>query len=204
MSIFYRIVVILIAIAAIYTTYGIVHFKWMYHRAENPKIEFFVGGNPEGEIVVVEFLNYGCDRCKNFHPVVEEMLAVRTDVKHVVWPVVYGEGYTDRLVKLAIAAGLQGKFKEMHLAFLEHPEEDIPEDFIEETAALYGVDYDQLIEDAEGKKVQKIADYSIRTFEHVGLYTIPSFIIGKNIYIVGDDIPELKEFLTIISNAEKS
>ena len=39
-----------------------------------------------------------------------------------------------------MAAGLQGKFKEMHEAILEYPEMSVPDSFIEETAALYGID----------------------------------------------------------------
>lgn len=204
MKIFYRIILILLAIAAAYSLYGIIHFKWMYHRVDNPKAEFFVSGNPNGSVTVVEFINYGCIHCKNLHPVMKEALSVRKDVRYVVRPIAYGEGFTDRLTRIVIAAGLQGKFWDLHDAFLEHPEPDIPDDFIEETALLYGLDYEQLMNDADGKKVRKLADNNYAVLEHVGIYSIPSFVVGQKIYRIEETIPTLKNILSMITEAEKN
>ena len=35
----------------------------------------FVGGNPEGDITIVEFLDYRCGYCKRAHPEVKELIA---------------------------------------------------------------------------------------------------------------------------------
>ncbi|MEM9139116.1 MAG: thioredoxin domain-containing protein, partial [Pseudomonadota bacterium] len=34
----------------------------------------FVAGNPDGDVTIVEFLDYQCGFCKRAHPVVEELL----------------------------------------------------------------------------------------------------------------------------------
>ncbi|WP_299559486.1 DsbA family protein [uncultured Sulfitobacter sp.] len=44
----------------------------------------YVGGNPEGDIVLVEFLDYRCGYCKRAHPEVEELLAQDGNIKLIV------------------------------------------------------------------------------------------------------------------------
>jgi protein-disulfide isomerase len=206
MKILQKVVFIFLILGLGYTTYGVIHFHWMYHRAENPKKEFQVLDNPDGNITLVEYLNYSCGFCKDIHPVLKETMAVRKDVRYVVRPLAYGNPDEDtvRSVKLAFAAGLQGKFLEFHEAFLEYPEPDFPDDFIRELCDLYGLDYDQLIQDSEGKEVQKIVDRNLAISNHATIFSVPSIMIGKNIYMPPDEgIPNLQEMLTIIETAER-
>lgn len=203
MSIFYRIVVVLLAVAAIYSLYGIVHFKWISHKVQFPSAEFLVAGDKQSQTTFVEFTYYECEYCKKVSALSEEALKVRKDLRYVVRPIVFGgENETgDKLVKIAIAAGLQDKFWDMHKAFIEYPEAEIPDDFIEETALLYGLDYDKLIKDSEGKRVQEIADSNLSAMEFSGVPSVPSFYINNKTYVVSEDEPNLKDLLTVISTA---
>lgn len=217
MSIFYRIIIILLIVAAGYSLFGIGHFKWMYYRVVHPKADFIVKGNQESDQVLVEFVNYNCGYCKQINPTVKELLDVRKDIKYIVRPVSFklftidennpeGEGkpVEDKTTKIVFAAGLQGKFWEMHDAVLEYPEMEIPDSFFEETANLYGIDYDQLIKDSNSDKVKKLIDENIDVFNHVGLYSVPTFMMNENIYAVRNEkLPELKELLDFVSSAEK-
>ncbi len=223
MSIFYRIVIILLVLAAGYSLYGIGHFKWMYHRVDHPKAAFQIGGNLESNLTLIEFLNYNCGYCRQLNPVIKEVLSIRKDIRYIARPISFKifvqeedqkdstdsekpepKEIEDKITKMVFAAGLQGKFWELHDAVLEHPDTDIPEDFIQETANLYGLDYDRLVKDAESKKVQKIIEENIATFDHVGLYSVPSFMINGKIYSVTDEnLPDLKKFLDLIASAEK-
>jgi len=213
MSIFYRIIIVLLIIAAGYSLYGISHFKWMYHRVNNPAAEFQVSGNEQSSLILVEFLNYNCGYCKQLHPAVKELLSIRKDIRYVARPVSFTIFYDeegneqeadDQVTKMVIAAGLQGKFQEMHNAVLEYPEIELPDGFIEETANLYGIDYEQLVKDANGKKVQKIIKENLKAFNHTGLYSVPSFMIDNDFYIITDEnLPGLKQLLNMVKNAEQ-
>lgn len=205
MSIFYRILIVLLIIAASYTLFGIGHFKWMYSKVNNPSATFQVQGNQNADITLVEFINYGCGYCKDLHPTIQELLQIRKDLRYVVRPVIFSEEDTAyKITSLAFAAGLQGKFDEIHGAFLEYPENVIPDDFIEETALLYGVDYDQMVTDSQGKKVKKIIKENLSAFEHVGLQSVPSFMIKDKIYVVtNEELPDLQKLLNMISSAEQ-
>lgn len=206
MSIFYRVILIFLILGLGYALYGIFHFSWMYHRAENPKQDFLVLANPEGDTTMVEYLNYACGFCKDLHPVLKETVAVRKDVRYVVRPLAYGEedSASYKSVQLAFAAALQNKFLEFHEAFLEYPEPEIPDDFIRELCTLYDVNYDQLIKDSTSKKVQKLIDENLAISNHATIYSVPSIMIKKTIYMPPNEgIPDLKGMLEIINLAER-
>lgn len=44
----------------------------------------YVGGNPEGDITLVEFLDYKCGYCKRAHPEVEKLLKTDGNIKLIV------------------------------------------------------------------------------------------------------------------------
>ena len=204
MSIFYRIIIILLGLATIYCVYGIVHFKRMYHRVEHPKTEFLVRNPDQQGVTIVEFLNYGCGYCKELQPVIEEVLDMRKDLRYVARPIAFGEGSTNELTMIVLAAGLQDRFWEFHQAFLEYPEVDIPDSFIEETADLYGVDYARLKEDAQSEEVAKLAERNYAAMESAGLYSVPSFMINKRLYLIDESgVPDIKKMLEIVIEAQK-
>jgi protein-disulfide isomerase len=205
MSIIYRIIVVLLCLAAAYSIYGIAHFKWMNHYLVNPKVDFLVDGNVESKETIVEFTYYQCGWCKEASLATQELLKLRKDLRHVIRPVIFGgeSEQTDRLTKIALAAGLQGKFWEIHQAFIEYPELEIPDDFIEETALLYGIDYAQLIKDSNGKKVDKIARSNLTALEHSTMISVPSFVINNKSYAIENGAPDLKFMLTLVAKAEE-
>ena len=44
----------------------------------------WVGGNPEGDITIVEFLDYRCGYCKRAHPEVAELIANDGNIRYIV------------------------------------------------------------------------------------------------------------------------
>ncbi len=44
----------------------------------------YVGGNPEGDVTVVEFLDYRCGYCRRAHPEVAELVASDADIRIIV------------------------------------------------------------------------------------------------------------------------
>lgn len=184
--------------------FGILHFKWMYHSVNNPKANFQITGNQNADITLVEFISYSCEYCRQVHPAVKEALEIRKDIRYIARPLAFGQENSQRLTRIVLAAGLQGKFWELHDAFLEYPETEIPDEFIEETALLYGLDYKKLIEDSESKKVRKMAENNMAALEHAGIKSVPSFVIGGRIYVIGNSgVPDLKQLLEIIAQAEQ-
>ncbi|MBB5721751.1 protein-disulfide isomerase [Loktanella ponticola] len=44
----------------------------------------FVGGNPDGDFTVVEFLDYRCGYCKRAHPEVNELIGTDTNIRYII------------------------------------------------------------------------------------------------------------------------
>lgn len=218
MSVFYRIIVILLILAAGYTLYGIGHFKWMYHRIDTPKAEFQITGNIDAEPTLVEFTNYYCGYCKVLAPVFREVVQIRKDIRFITRPIKFSfpapeeteDGQTtgpfeDTYTAMVIAAGLQGKFWEMHEAVLEYPSIEIPESFFEETAALYGLDYEKMVTDSKSKEVEAIIKENFSAFEFSGIPSVPAFMFNGQIFIITQQEQiDLKTILDMITAAEKA
>ena len=198
----------LFVLAVGYSLVGIFSFKSMYHSANTPKAEFLLSGNAESQTNFIIFTTYSCGFCKELYPVIKELKEVRKDIRFITHPIGFYEGETRRLVGVSIAAGLQGKFSEMHEALMEYPlseeEQTISEDFINETAALYGMDIEKFSEDRASANVQKIIDKANSALDNAGITSVPSFMINDKIYVVtNDSLPELKDLLDIVTQAEK-
>lgn len=214
MSIFYRIIIVLLILTGAYSVFGIVHFKRMYHKVENPRAEFQVLKNQDAPLTLVEFTGYYCGYCKQLQPVIDELLAIRKDIRFVTRPVVFtlydnidGEmvPHDDDLTKQIFAAGLQGNFETMHKAILEFPVgEEIPQSFVEETATLYGINYTQLQKDSDSKKIKKIIKDNQDAFSVAGLSSTPSFMMNDKVLIISEkNLPTLETLLNFITTAEK-
>ncbi len=210
MKYFYFLLVGLLTLVALYFSYGIVFLKWQYYQVEHPKANFQIIDNEQNNLTIVDFTNYRCGYCKSMHTVVGEALKLNKNVRYIPRPILFPldpkatiKQEPVELERLVIAAGMQGKFQEMHNSFMEYPDGIIPEELIKETAELYNIDYERMIKDSQGEEVQKYLDDNMDDMLGLNIQSIPSYIIGKNIYVVKEGLPSLKDFLTMIANEEK-
>lgn len=199
----YRAYLTFLALIAAYAIYGIAHFKWVFHNIDQP-VSFQVTGDLNSDITVIEFLNYSCQFCKELHPTVKELMEVRKDIRYIARPIPFEDDPSMRLTKIAMAAGLQGKFWEMHNALLENPNVFIDDAFIEETSNLFGIDYAQLTEDIESDKVKDLMNENIAALINSGTQYTPSFLVGKKIYLMGEEIPTLIDLIEMVNEATES
>jgi len=200
---------LLLVLAGLYTVYGIATIQYNYYKVKNPAAKFQTFPRTEKtarHLKIVDFTNYRCGGCKKMFPTLMEMRELHPDVTYVPRLITLPENpqapdlqQPARLVEIAIAAGLQGRFTEFHQTFMEYPDFLIPEAVIEETANLYGLDYGQLVADAKGEAVEKILAQNKKDANRLSIYSIPSYILNQNIYIMGKDAPSLKDILDMVA-----
>jgi len=201
---FYRAYLTLLALIAVYAVLGIAYFKWMHVSAENPRGAFLTvqaTQNPERAVTISEFLDYGCPFCKQLHPTVKEFLNLRKDINYIARPIAFNE-QSEFMTRHVLAAGLQGKFWQMHNAVLEHPDTELPEGFFEETASVFGLDMEQFNADINSREVDKILRDNINAWEHAGAQVTPSFLMGAKIYQPGESLPTLVELINMVNEAK--
>jgi len=137
-----------------------------------------VAGNPDGDITVVEFFDYNCGYCKRgLHDVIkliESDPKVRVVFKEL--PIL-SKG-SEEASRVAIAAGKQGKYWDMHKAMLE-AKGVMNEANALQIATKLGLDIDKLKKDMASPEVQAEIEKSEALAKKMGVNGTPHFLVGN-------------------------
>jgi protein-disulfide isomerase len=159
-------------------------------------------GPPDAGIVIVEFMDYRCRPCRQLSPVVKEVIRNHPEVKFIFRnrPVPINNDQSIMEAKVAMAAGMQGRYMAMHDLLMSH-EEPVPERDIEELARQAGVDYQQLRKDMNDPKIAATIDRSVTATRILNIRSVPTFVIGKEIYRTNYGMPTAADFDRLIAKA---
>ncbi len=179
---FFRILLFLLVLACGYATYEIVRINSYYGAIQKTSAEFTVrGGGNHPSLTIVEFLNYSCEGCKKSHLVMMDFAKNNPDIRIVTRPMPYEYMDAETAAERALAAGLQGKFDEIDRALVEYRGK-LDEKFWRESAALYDIDYDRMVREAEEETVQKMAGENATASILARIDTTPALMIGRTVY----------------------
>ncbi|MCW8397823.1 DsbA family protein [Legionella sp. PATHC035] len=135
-------------------------------------------GNPKGNVTIVEFFDYQCIHCKKMSPIIDSLIKKDSDLR-----VVYKEfpifGKSSELAsRAALAAGMQGKYQEMHNALIGI-DKRLNDQIVMATAKSLGLDMKKLKTDMQSKEVTAILDANRELAEKLHLMGTPAFIIAS-------------------------
>lgn len=134
-------------------------------------------GNAEGDVTVVEFMDYNCPYCRQAQPEIERLLAEDSGVRLVLreWPIL-SEGSVFA-ARAALAARKQDLYAEMHEALmaLQQPADETS---VMRVAETLGLDLEQLQRDMEDPAIDEHLATSSRLVDVLGFGGTPSFVIG--------------------------
>ena len=179
---FFRICIVCLILAASYALYEIIAIGRYYNGLREP-LATFTSTEREGNhnpLIIVEFMHYDCGACKDTHAVLLDYARSTPEIRLVTRPVPF-TGNAETAAERALAAGLQGKFWEMDSALSEY-KGLLNEQFYRESAALYNIDYDRMVLDADGEKVKALAQDNASAVLKTGIEQTPAFMVGKTIY----------------------
>jgi protein-disulfide isomerase len=167
----------------------------LFRDADSP-----VGGNPNGDVVVVDFNDYQCPYCKRTHGAMKSVVGADGKVK-----IIYKDlpilGDASKIAALAALASVkQGKHTELHNALMEFTGR-LDRDKILEIASSVGLDRAQLEKDMEDPKLRQIIERNLALASALGIRGTPAFVIGKQFVPGAVDAGALKE---LIADARKS
>jgi protein-disulfide isomerase len=143
-------------------------------------------GNPEGDVVLVEFFDYRCPYCKRVAPAIEQLISEDPNLRVVMkeWPIL---SEVSRLAaRAALAADRQGLYREFHLAVMTLNGE-LTEETLFQTAEEVGLDVDQLRADMDAPEILEEINDVYQQAQKVGATGTPAFVIGDQFY--GGAIP---------------
>ena len=150
-----------------------------------------VGGNPDGDVTVVEFFDYRCGVCKRIHPIVEQLVKTDPNIRRVYkeWPIL---GPNSVLAsRAAIAARKQGKYLALHKVMIQATS-SYSEDDIMAMARSVGIDTARLARDMRSPETDAILRDNYALAEKLRLNGTPSFVIGDTLLRGGRDLDSLR------------
>lgn len=157
-------------------------------------------GDPEAPITLVEYGDYQCPACGAFHSIVEQLFEqnegqIRLVFRH--FPLNNIHPNADTAARAVQAAGLQGKYWEMHNVVFERQQEwsPLPRGSVKnrmlEYAMELGMNAEQLDADMDSDAVEDKIAADIDSGEASGVNSTPSFYVnGERI----SDFASLEDF----------
>ncbi len=147
--------------------------------------EDHVKGSPQNAITVIEYLDFECQACGAYHPVIKKMEAeFGEQVTFVARHFPLGGHRNAMPAALAVeAAGRQGKFWEMHDLLFERQSEwggktsATPEVFVALADEL-GLDMTQFEQDVASEEVRARVEKDVTEGRALGVQGTPSFFLN--------------------------
>lgn len=139
-----------------------------------------VGGNPEGDVTLVEFFDYNCGYCRRVAPVMSEALAADPQLRVVYkeFPIL-GEGSVFA-ARAALAAERQTQYHAFHDAMMAFPGQ-LGEQTVLAVAEDVGLDVERLRADMKDPAIQAMIDRNYVLAQALGINGTPGFVIGDAI-----------------------
>lgn len=133
-------------------------------------------GNPNGDVIVVEFFDYNCPYCKQVAPDVLELINQDQNIKLVYreWPIL-GEDSVFA-ARAALAARAQGRYEEMHWSLMSLSR--ATEQSVLKAARELGLDLQKLQNDMMSEDITAHINLSMQLANAIGFSGTPSFVIG--------------------------
>ena len=141
----------------------------------DPKAD--TAGNPNGDITVVEFFDYNCGYCKRgLHDVIK-LVEGDPNVRVVFKELPILSKGSEEASRVAIAAGRQGKYWDMHKALLE-AKGQMNEANALAIATKLGLDIEKLKKDMASPEVEDEIKKSEALAKKMGVNGTPHFLVG--------------------------
>ena len=155
-----------------------------------------VGGNPNGDVTVVEFFDYQCGYCKSVHPIVRQLLKEDQNIKFVYKEFPILGPVSTYAAKASIASIEQGKYIQFHDALME-VKGSLSKELILSISSKIGLDTEKLSKSIadQNDKSNEIVQLNHKLAGALAISGTPAFIIGKEIVRGAVGLDALKQLV---------
>jgi protein-disulfide isomerase len=159
-----------------------------------------VGGNPHGDVTIVEFFDYRCPYCKQVQPALQALLDQDHKLRFVYKEMPVLGPASVLAARAALAAQRQGKYETFHAAMMG-TKGQISEDTVDKTAESVGLDVNWLRQDMAAPEILQALRANVALAHALNIHGTPGFIIGNHIVAGALNLDTLKN---MIAAARKS
>ncbi|WJY21112.1 DsbA family protein [Fontisubflavum oceani] len=163
------------------------------------------GGNPEGDIVLVEFLDYRCGFCRRAFPEVEQLIETDGNIRLVIkeFPIL-GEQST-LASRFALSTRIiegDDAYKDIHDALMVM-RADVSEESLSRLADELGFDGDAILAGMSDPEIDRVLEANYALAQRLQISGTPSFVMGDQLlrgYLPYDAMAGIAEELRAAAN----
>lgn len=139
-----------------------------------------VDGNPQGDLTLVEFLDYNCHACRRMAPILAEAKERDPGLRIVYKEFPIRGPDSIRAAKAALAAHRQGKYIEFHKTLMNTPG-NVTQASIQETAHTLEMDVESLLADMDDPATARQIEQNLALAQELGITGTPGLVIGSEV-----------------------
>ena len=148
-------------------------------------------------ITVVDFVDYTCPYCHEFHPILNAATANDPSFNIIIKPVAVLGEKSEELGMIILAAGLQKQDGNLHNAIMKLPH-PFTSDAIYKAAENLGLNMDKLREDAASDEMRITIRRNNSLFLALGFKGVPTILINGRSYSPTGDMPDATTLKAIL------
>ena len=155
-----------------------------------------VGGNPDGDVTIVEFFDYFCGYCKRVIPVLVQAMDDDPGIRLVYkeFPILGPESVVAARIALAAHRQAPEKYQGFHVAMMTSRPR-LNEANALSLAGKFGFDIERLKADMKSPDIERILADNNALAEKLGIQGTPGFVIGDQIIPGAVDLQTLLELI---------
>ena len=143
----------------------------------------FVGGNPDGDITIVEFMDYRCSFCRRAAPEVAALLAADSNIRLVIkeFPILGESSLVASRFAVAtkLVEGMEA-YKAVHDALIDLPGE--PSNVVlSRLAESFGYDAEKILATMNDERVTSELRQNRRLAQNMSIQGTPTFVLGNEL-----------------------
>jgi protein-disulfide isomerase len=152
-----------------------------------------VGGNPEGDVTLVEFFDYRCAYCRRVVASMRALLDEDQDLRVVFKELPVLGPDSERAARAALASRRQGGYVPFHFALMAAEDLSLPG--IRAAAEAVGLDADRLEADMMAPEVNAAIQANYALANELGIEGTPAFVIGSQLIPGAVDKARLEQLI---------
>lgn len=154
-----------------------------------------VGGNPNGNVTLVEFFDYNCPYCRAMAPVMEKAEAADPQLRIVYKEFPILNAGSIFAAKAALAANKQGKYVAFHRA-LYQVRGQVEKAKVLEVAGTVGLDIARMKADMQDAAIERMLDKNNKLGQALHITGTPGFVIGDEVRTGATDLNGLQALIS--------
>ena len=152
------------------------------------------GGNPKGDVTIVEFFDTRCPYCRKLEPAMADLLARDHGVRLVYKDLPILGAASVLGSKALLAAERQNGYEKLRTAIMDGPPQTT-KPMIRDAAVRLGLDWKRLEHDMDNPAIQARIDANLKQARSLGIAGTPALVIGGELVPGAVDLPELQKMV---------